>query len=61
MATGLVSFEVSQGKNELAQEIEFRLRAFSAEGAGKVSALGREDLQDSPFTHEILGSVFPGN
>lgn len=61
VASGLVSFEVSRGENELAQEIEFRLRAFSAEGAGKVSAPGREDLRDSPFTHEILGSVFPGN
>lgn len=61
VASGLLSFEVSQGEKELAQEIEFRLRAFSAEGSGKISAPGREDLRDSPFTHEILGSVFPGN
>ena len=61
VATGMVSFEVRRGSGDWSGEIEYRLRAFNGEGVGKVSALGREDLRNSPFTHEILGSVFPGN
>ncbi len=61
VATGMVSFEVHRGAGDWSGEIEYRLRAFNGEGVGKVSALGREDLRNSPFTHEILGSVFPGN
>lgn len=61
VATGLVDFQVSKGAHGWNGEIEFRLKAFDVDSAGKVSMIGREDLRNSPFTHETFGSVFPGN
>ncbi len=61
VATGLLDFTVTKGSEGWPGEVVFRLKAFQADSAGKVSRIGQEDLRNSPFTHEALGSVFPGN
>ncbi len=61
VATGLLDFSVSKGAEGWSSEIVVRLKAFNADQAGKVARVGQEDLRSSPYTHETLASVFPGN
>ena len=43
------------------EEIQITLRGFNLDKAGQKVELGRESLEDSPFTHTMKFSVFSEN
>jgi prepilin-type N-terminal cleavage/methylation domain-containing protein len=61
VARGLLEFEVRNQPDAYVGEIEVRLSGFDVNEAGKKIALGRTPLEDSPYTHDLLFSSFPGN
>ena len=61
VATGLLDFEVELQPGPWEHEIQVTVSAFNVQEAGKKFALGSESLKQTPYTHHLLFSVFPGN
>lgn len=62
VASGLLDFQVALApSSDYPSEVEIRLASFQVEEAGKKVRLGQEDLLNSPYTRQLLISIFPGN
>jgi hypothetical protein len=61
IATGLLDFKVVLEPEGWDKEISCTLKGFSNKESGKSVAIGAHSLENSPFTHEIEASFFPGN
>ena len=62
VATGLLSFRLTASPKEGTQkEYAIKLAGFDVEKAGRKLHFNKEDIFQSPYTHFIDFSVFPGN
>jgi prepilin-type N-terminal cleavage/methylation domain-containing protein len=61
VARGMLTFQVTREPAEYPGEVEVRLGGFDVMEAGKKVVLGQTPLDDSPYTHRVLFSSFPGN